>query len=401
MTIFSCVRAFILPLLFFSGAAHSTSLKQAFSEGKFQGQVRACNNTLNFQHGPDKYGTALGGKMAYETKAEQLWGFSGGVTYYTANDLSTNHDDPAARAPYTPTVDVDILGEAYLRYTGFDTVVTAGRQLIDTPFANPADAFVIPITFTGYSIINKSVPGLTINLHHILSVKVRESQRFVDVGHFVQGRNGGTAKNTDGNSIAGLTYGWRKLKTQAWYYRFADQFDQTWLQADYDFDMGGDYAPYISGQYGTENASGEKLVGGFNSTMAGVKAGVKAFGANASVAVNTVSGDKFLMPYSYFTDVAYTNSMITGMGNILAGTGYKAMLTYDFNPRLWGKLSYSWFEFKGDKDTSEADADVRYKFAGDLENLSIWFRTGYRNGSNTPTALADLLEYRTVVQYTF
>jgi hypothetical protein len=93
--------------------------------------------------------------------------------------------------------------------------------------------------------------------------------------------------------------------------------------------------------------------------------------------------------------------MITGMGNILAGTGYKAMLTYDFNPQFWGKLSYSWFEFKGDKDTAEADADVRYKFAGDLENLSIWFRTGYRNGSNTPAGLADLIEYRTQVQYTF
>lgn len=401
MKAFNCTRAFVLSLLCLSGAVHAASLKRAFSEGRFQGQIRAYNNTLNFQHGPDKYGTALGGKMAFETKADELWGFSGGVTYFTANDLSMNHDDPTARAPFTPTVDVDILGEAYLRFTGYDTVATAGRQLIDTPFANPADAFVVPVTFTGYSIINKSVPGLTVNLHHILSVKTRESQRFVDVGHFVQSRNGGTAKNTDGNSIAGLTYDWQKLKAQAWYYRFADQFDQTWFQADYDFSMGGDYTPYVSGQYGTESASGEKLVGGLHSTMAGVKAGVKAFGANASLAVNTVSGDKFLTPYAYFTDVAYTNSMITGMGNVLAGSGYKAMLTYDFNPRLWAKLSYSWFEFKGDKDTSEMDADVRYKFGGELENLSIWFRAGYRNGSNTPAPLADLIEYRSQVQYTF
>jgi hypothetical protein len=93
--------------------------------------------------------------------------------------------------------------------------------------------------------------------------------------------------------------------------------------------------------------------------------------------------------------------MITGMGNIAAGTGYKAMIGYDLTSQLWAKASYSWFEFKGDKDTTEMDADIRYKFAGDLENLQIWFRTGYRNGSNAPAGMPDMLEYRTQVQYTF
>ncbi len=382
-------------------SAHALNMKQAFNEGKFQGQIRTYNNTLNFQHGPDKYGTAFGGRLAFETKADHLYGFSGGVGYYTANDLSTNHDDVSARAPFTPTVDVDILGEAFLRYTGYDTVATAGRQLIDTPFANPADAFVVPVTFTGYSIINKSVPGLTINAHHILSVKTRESQKFVDVGHFVAGRAGGVAQNTDGNSILGLTYDWHKLKVQAWYYRFADMFNQEWFQADYDVDLGGDYTPYVSAQYGMEKGLGSELLGTVDSKMAGVKLGMKAFGANFSLAMNNVSDNRYLMPYSYFTDITYTNSMISGMGNVAAGTGYKAMLTYDFTSQLWGKLSYSKFEFKGDKDTSEADADVRYKFAGDFENLSLWLRAGYRDGANVPAGLADLIEYRSQLQYTF
>jgi hypothetical protein len=150
-----------------------------------------------------------------------------------------------------------------------------------------------------------------------------------------------------------------------------------------------------------EKETGKELLGKVYSTVTGVKAGVKAFGANLSLGMNNVLHQRYLMPYTFFTDATYTNSMITGVGNIDMGTAYKAMLLYNFNPQFWGKLSYSWFKFAGDKDTSESDVDAFYKFAGDFENLSIWFRVGRRNGKAAPSGLANLLEYRTQLQYTF
>lgn len=386
----------------FAVTAQAASIKQAFSEGKYQSQIRIYNNTLAFEKAPDKYGTAFGGRLAYETKAEHLHGFSLGMAYYTANDLGTNKE-AAARAPYTPTVDVDIMGEAFVRWSDGGTTATAGRQIIDTPFANPSDAFVIPVLFTGYTLINKSlVQGLTVNLHHMDSVKTREATSFQDIGYFALNRVGSTVKSeTAGMSIGGLAWEQNKLKVQGWYYMLHDIYDMQFAQADYDIEIGGDYTPFVSAQWGAEQDSGGKIAGDVESQVIGLKAGVKAFGANMSIAMNQVDKGRFLTPFTYFTDSLYTNSMITGFGNIAEGTGYKAMIMYDINPQWWARLSYSVFDFDADRDTSELGGDIRHKFAGDLENLSIWLRTSYRKGDTPPASLPNLIEYRTQIQYTF
>lgn len=380
--------------------AYAASLKQAFSEGKYQGQLRAYNNTLALQHSTDKFGTAFGGRLAYETKAEHLWGFSLGMAYYTANDLSTNKNNAAALAPNTPTVDVDIMGEAFLRWTGYDTVFTAGRELITTPFANPSDAFVVPVTYTGYSLVNKSLPGLTVNAHHLLSIKARESQSFVDTGRYTLSRLGGTPRDTAGTSILGLTYDWQKLNLQAWYYVFPDIFNMKWFEASYAFEM-GNHKPYLSGHCGKEHSQGDHLLGSIDSTLSGIKAGVKAHDADLSFALETVAQGKYLTPYSYFTDASYLNSMVSGFGNVEAGSAWKTALLYNFSSVFWSKLSYSKFAFNGGFDSSEADFDLNYKFSDDFDGLSVWFRTAYRDGKTPPAGLPDLIEYRTQIQYLF
>lgn len=389
-------------VLLFGFSTHAGSIKQAFSEGKYQAQIRVYNNTLAIQQGRDRYGTAFGGRLAYETNREHLGGFSLGMAYYTANDLGTNKE-AAARAPFTPTVDVDIMGEAFARWSDEGNIMTAGRQIVDTPFANPSDAFVVPVLFGGFSLINKSLlAGLTMNLHHLDNVKTREATSFQDIGYFTLSRIGATTKSeTAGMSIAGLTWEQGKFKIQGWYYLLHDIFEMQFAQVDYDLAWGGDYTPFISAQWGREGSTGDELGGIPQSSVYGVKAGVKTHGANLSIAMNQVEDSTFYTPFTYFTDSLYTNSMITGFGNVAQGTGYKAMLMYDINPQWWTRLSYSIFEFNADRDTSELGGDIRYKFAGDLENLSVWFRTSYRNGDNPPAGLADMIEYRTQIQYTF
>ena len=396
------VRGLLGVLLCGSVGASAASVKQAFSEGKHQGQIRVYNNTLALQHAPDKYGTAFGGKLGFETKAEHLWGLSLGVGYYTANDLETNKNNAVARAPFTPTVDVDILGEAFARWTGYDTVLTAGRQLVNSPHANPSDAFVVPITYTGYSVVNKSITGLTINAQYLMSIKTREAQKFVNVGDFILTRNAGVAKDTKGTSVFGLVYEHSPLKIQLWHYGFADFFNMQWLEADYGFDL-GTYKPYLSAHLGLENDTGEKLLGNVDSKLVGVKAGVKAFGADLSFAYDKVSTGTFYSPYTYFTDGMYTNSMITGISNVDSGHAWKTMLLYDITTQWWAKLSHSRFKFDAGTDFSESDFDIRYLFSkeGDLDGLSALVRVGYRDGSNSPAGYADLIEYRTQLQYVF
>ncbi len=390
----------IIFLFMGTSAAQAASLKQAFSEGKFKGQLRIYNNTLALQHAPDKYGTAFGGRLGYETNQEHLWGFSLGLGYYTANDLETNKDEAISRAPFTPTVDVDILGEAFARWSGYDTVLTAGRQLVVTPFANPSDAFVIPVTYTGYSAINKSIEGLTLSGYQLLSIKSREAQDFVDVGEFALARYGVAPQQTEGTLIFGASYEINRLKIQAWHYTFSDLYTQPWLEADYALE-GETYKPYFSTHAGQQKKTQGALLGDQDSTLLGAKVGVKAFGADLSIATETVTKDRFLSPYTFFTDALYTNSMITGFGNIDSGRAWKAMLLYDITSQLWAKLSYSTFKFNSGTDISEMDFDVRYTFTEDFEGLSALFRLGYRDGDTTPAALPDMIEYRTQLQYLF
>lgn len=396
------MRAIFIFLLTLPAAVSAASLKQAFHEGKYAGQVRVYNNTLALQHAQDKFGTAFGGRLGFETKNEHLWGFSLGAAYYTANDLETNKDNASARAPYTPTVDVDILGEAFVRYTGYDTVATAGRQLITTPHANPSDAFVVPITYTGYSVINKSVTGLTLNGSYLMSIKTREAQDFQNVGAFALSRLSKPSKDTSGTIIGGATYEADKLKVQLWHYALNDLFNMEWLEVDYNF--GGEtYKPYVAAQHGRESDAGEKLLGDVDSKLLGAKAGVKAFNADLSLAYTQVSTGTFYSPYTYFTDASYTNSMITGVSNVDNGEGWKGQLAYNITPELWAKFSHSRFKFDSG-DFSESDFDLRYTFnkESDFEGFSAWVRVGYRDGTTAPSpGYQDLLEYRTQLQYVF
>jgi hypothetical protein len=395
--IFAFATAFL-----FSTAASGASLHEAFSQGKYQGQLRIYDNVQAFQQGSDKYGTAFGGRLAFETNAQSLLGFSAGFAYYTSNDLSTNHDDPAARTQFTPTVDIDILGEAYLRWSGFNSVVTAGRQLITTPFLNPSDAFMIPITYSGYSVINKSIQNVTLQAYNITEVKSRQADAFADMSRFAAARVGGTSKNTAGDNVFGAVFDREGTKAQAWEYLFTDLFNLTFLEAEHGRAM-GDAKVYGSAHFGMQNDQGEKLLGEVDTQLYGVKVGVRSGGADFSLAGEQVAGGRFLSPYTFFTDALYTNSMITGMSNVEAGNGWKAMLTYDFTEHFWGKISHSRFDFAADKDFSESDLDLRYTFAkeSDFTGLSLLGRVGYRDGSNNPAGYTDLIEYRAQVQYLF
>lgn len=387
--------------LILSLTANAASLKRSFTEAKFQGQIRGYSNVLDFQNSNDRYGTAFGGRLSFETSADQMFGFSGGVGYYTANDLGTNRPDVGSRAPFTPTVDIDILGEAFLRWRGLNTLATAGNQLIDTPFANPSDAFVIPVTYTGYSVLNKSIDGWTFSGHHLNFIKARESQEFIDVGTFVTSRFGAAPARTGGTSILGAVYKKERSDLQAWHYTLPDIFTIEYLQAEHELDLQVPYAPYASLQFGFQKESGSAHLGHNEATLSGARVGAKAYGANVSLSANVVSRNRFVMPYTYSSDPSFTNSMLSGLGSYRPGNAWKLQATYDFSDKTWARVSHALLAFDDSTDTVETDVDLRHKFKDDLENLSVMLRFGRRTGKTPPASLPDLTEYRTQIQYVF
>ena len=197
----------------------AAELNDIFETGKVNGNIRAYYNTREYDYRTDEGAFSLGGALRAETGS--ISGIKFGVGYYTAQDLGTNDDDPA-KVNTRLGSDLEVLGEAYVNLSGFNTAVTLGRQKINAPLANPGDAFIIPFTFEAFSVVNTSIPKLTLQLDHINEIKNRNSEEFVDVGEWSTLRYGIASQETSGTTNLGAIYNANPLKLELWLTRFDD-----------------------------------------------------------------------------------------------------------------------------------------------------------------------------------
>jgi len=73
------------------------------------------------------------------------------------------------------------LAQAYVQYMGYDTEVKVGRQIFEGFLTKSNDTAMIPNTFEGYSLVNKSLPDTTITLGYFSRQKLRGHTKFHDV----------------------------------------------------------------------------------------------------------------------------------------------------------------------------------------------------------------------------
>ncbi len=378
------------------------TIQKAFKEGKVSGNLRAHYNDWDYGVATDQSAFAIGGLLKAETGPMGWAKFGAG--YYTAQDMGTNSSD-TAKVDGRMGSELEVLGEAYVAVSGADTTLTLGRQKINTPFANPGDAFLIPVLFEGTSISNKSIENLTLDASYLTTIKNRNSDEFVDVGDFSTGRYGAGKQETSGTLILGANYKADGLGLQAWYYQFADLFDTTYLQANYDFSGNDDIKPFIAAQIGSQSDSGDKLLGEVDSFLWGLQGGVSMGKAKVTLAYNTVDEESsayknggFLAPYNFSTSPLFTNNMLQTLENGNAGDATKLTFNYNF-PDLKVKLSYATFDFKNNvADRDEIDADLIYSLNHVTTGLSLRWRFAL---VSSDTKSVETTNNRFQAQYTF
>jgi hypothetical protein len=361
----------------FSTVAISGAIETAIEEGTVGGNIRAYYNTRDFETKTDESAFSLGGALRAETGS--IGPFKFGLGYYTAQDVGTNSSDPA-KVNKRLGGEIEVLGEAYVSASAADTLVTAGRQRLSTPFANDGDAFMIPFSFEGGSIKNKSVPNLTLELDYINSIKNRNSDEFVDVGKYSTGRFGVDATATSGTTILGAVYAVDGLKLQAWAYEFSDLFTSVYIQGNYNFSVSGDVKPFFAAQIASQSETGDELLGEVDSTLWGLQGGA-GFGKSkltlAYTAVEEESGTfrngAFLAPYSFSTSPIFTNNMLATVENVDAGDALKLTYNYSFS-KVKLKLSYAEFDFETAADLEAVDVDVTYNMDEIVKGLTARWR---------------------------
>ena len=253
---------------------YANTLSDALSNTTYEGNIR-----LGYQsHEVDnktRDELALGLKLHLETAS--YYGVQAGATLFTSNG---NGKEGFEGVPFFDENNENyaILGEAYLKGTFSNTVLTAGRQTFDTPFADSDDIGMVHNTFEAYTLVNTSLQDTTLFMSHVEKWSGVDSpvpSSFTDV-------NG-----EEGMQILGLTYeGVSKTTLSGWFYNLNDEVKITYLEASY----ADETEKYTYG--GTLQYAFQDYDNGPSSTIYGAAAslGVKSIGLTTTIAYNKTDG---------------------------------------------------------------------------------------------------------------
>jgi len=357
--------------------------------------------------------------------------FTIGATYAFADPLGTNGPDPqhnAALDNTLPGFSYSSLSELYAQYRTWSDFAQIGKMSIDTPFANPADKRMIPITFQGAQVRHYFGGGWNVGLMQIARFKSRTSSTF-DANNLL------TQVRTRGFTLLELSHGSRFLNVTADQYWFADIASLSYLTAQ--MRLGED--SNLTAQAVIEDQAGRALAGAIHNHTYGLQYATRRgsidmslgfdyapavsfittnpatifrpLGAPAPVAVGggrfSVLGGGIASPYtdSLTSDPLFTTSLAASQSDKRsAGTSYKFALSGSLNSgHVPWAFSQAHFDYGAVGTTDETDADVTLNL-GRIDptklytGLSLRQRWGYRV---TNTAPLRFLYSRTQLQYTF
>jgi len=220
-----------LVLLLILGAEASV-LEEIFNNAEMNGQLRLGAVEIEDEAGENFSTLALGGNLGVKTKA--INGISLGTTLYSTNALFGKNEEgmflDSKRESYS------ILGEAYVQAMVGKTSIKAGRQILDTPYADSDDIGMIPNTFEGFSIVSQELKDTTIVLASL--------DKWSGVDSAVPEKFNKMQDSGDAVLTAGVIYeGIENTTLQGWHYKL-DDGDFNYLEAGYErekFNVGVQY----------------------------------------------------------------------------------------------------------------------------------------------------------------
>ena len=416
--------------------AHARSPAGFLSQGQFSGQLRSYYFSRDYSTASavNARAFALAGLFNYRTPGF-LGGLSLGASFFTANALGSQSADPK-RVDATlmgAGNAVNVLGQAFLQYSGHAVLVRIGDQLLNTPWAGASDSRALPATYRALYGAFTPVAGLKLRVLRITGFKGRTAQGFFQDNLYYSptwhgdGSYGGisnlpaSAPHAAGALAFGATCRFGGLQASAWYYRFLGFAHMVYGQIE-DGPTGAPIEPFAAAQivreWGRANRFAETGTRFFgqpgtavdNLTLGGI-AGVRAYGASLSVSydrvrregVGALGAGVLISPYTagYATDPLFTTSMIRGMVELGPGSAWKVRAgEHTLGKRL--RLSASFAEYRTDfagLDT-ELYFGVLLRLGGWMKGLTLRNRLGISHGNANPGG-GRFLYNRVMITYAF
>ena len=381
---------------------------------------------------------SLGGKVKAQTAN---WdGFTAALAYYFAYDVGLNNytynSAPYYKAndglPYLnpllmgTTPSLGMLGEAYLQYENKTFMLRAGNELINNPWNNPSDGFMIPNLFEGISTKINLTANTQFSFDRILDYKNRTNDAFSEASLALLPYDKVIYPGQSGGAVdAGLTWKNNQGFAQAWYYDWYGLTDMVYFE--------GGYSPTIAGQhffidFQNANEQGSADIGSVNADIYGFKGGIKldqdksdvflAYNQSVKNRVNAIGGTavspngafqgpvyngNFYSPYTfiYNTDPLYTTVMNYGLVSARA-PGSAWMLGSDLHPMKQLDIlpTVSWYYTAPYVANATAYMlDIAWHCSGALKGLTIRNRLGIEH--DIPFVGTAYVDNRLMIQYNF
>jgi len=211
------------------GAEHP---KEALSKAKTEGQLRLGVVQIEDDKGGTASTVALGGSLGVKT--DPLKGVSLGAKFYTTNALFGK--DNEAMFLSSNNSSYSIVGEAYIQADLGKTTIKAGRQRIETPYADSDDLGMVPNTFEGYTLVNRDIADTTVTLASL--------DKWSGIDADTPEKFNNMQNSHDAVLMAGVVYeGIENTTLQAWHYEL-DDADFNYFEAGYEtkrFNLGFQY----------------------------------------------------------------------------------------------------------------------------------------------------------------
>ncbi len=426
----------------------ASTLEEAFTQGKFNGHIRAFYINRDWQGDlsqskTNKWAFATAIWLGYETKP--FYGASLGIQMVSVNDFGLNPDKEK--------LNTSILGDngetfsfvpqAYFKYEKENTLFKAGRQKISTPLLAPDDARLVPTYFEAYTLLNTDLPQTTLIASHVTKIapgtffnQYRNPHKhalvltagygandkasigkFSNIGWYTVG------KETSGVSFIGITNkSIENLSLTLYDYYAHDILNALYFQADYRFDA--PYKPYVAFQYINEKDVGEGYINyvedidtsNIDANYYGIKAGASIDGVSLYAAYsktdkneNAALNGSVISPWGGMP--AFTQGMVTRHQFLADTKAWKVAGSYkwsDFGVNLKTAFYYASFDV-GSANPYSPGHDWTAKEAGfdfiyyPVKNLQLRFRGNFPRSFYEDSAGKDLgwNEFRFIVNYYF
>lgn len=395
----------------------SMGLHRFFSKGNFSAQARNdIMATVNHGNLSDYYAWAIGAGIGFESAVWKRFqfGVSGFFIYRLSGSNLTKPDsltnaanryeiglfDMDNAGSYT---DLDRLEELFLRYRPGKSVITLGKQMLNTPFINKQDGRMRPTLEEGIWINFNEIRNISIDAGWLYGMSPRSTVKWYLVaqsvgiyplGKDVNGNPSGYQGNISTRGIGLLHVAanpWKPVQVNIWN-TFADNmFNTLLLQTDWEIRLKRGISWKSGLQYtwqtavnhgGNTNQSLTYFPEKNRANVISAKTGLELSGWSLFAAYTRITDDgRFLFPREWGREPFFTflqRERMEGMGNVHAAT---LTLQKDFTNGLKVNIAYGHFYTPnvlnvplnkyGLPSFNQLNANLRYPLGGFFRGVYI------------------------------